>query len=134
MQVSDLYAVIGEFGTPEELLQAVKKIREAGYRRLDAYAPFPVEGLSQALGLKRNLVPLITLLGGLAGGVGGFGFQYWVAAITYPMNIGGRPLNSWPAFIPVTFELTILGATHAAAFGMLTLTKLPPPHHPAHNV
>ena len=82
---------------------------------------------------QRNLVPLITLLGGLAGGVGGFGFQYWVAAITYPMNIGGRPLNSWPAFIPVTFELTILGASLAAVFGMLALNKLPQPHHPVFN-
>src|SRR5438445_1845607 len=131
---SHIYGVMGEFATPEQLTHAVEKVREAGYRRLDAYAPFPVEGLSQALGLKRDLVPLITLLGGLSGGVGGFGFQYWVAAITYPMNIGGRPLNSWPAFIPVTFELTILGASLAAVLGMLALNKLPQPHHPVFNV
>src|SRR5439155_1540601 len=121
---SHIYGVIGEFGTPEELLHAVEKVREAGYRRFDAFAPFPVEGLSEALGLKRNLVPAITLLGGLAGGIGGFFFQYWAMAITYPLNIGGRPLNSWPAFIPVTFELTILGASLAAVFGMLGLNKL----------
>src|SRR6266516_2654120 len=127
---SHIYGVMGEFATPEQLTHAVENVREAGYRRLDAYAPFPVEGLSQALGLKRNLVPLITLLGGLAGGVDGFGFQYWVAAITYPMNIGGRPLHSWPAFIPVTFEMTILGASLAAVLGMLALNGLPRPHHP----
>src|SRR2546421_10923573 len=127
---SRIYGVMGEFGTPEDLIHAVEKVREAGYRRLDAYAPFPVEGLSQALGLKCNLVPAITLLGGLAGGLGGFCFQYWAAAITYPMNIGGRPLNSWPAFIPVTFEVTILGASLAAVFGMLALNGLPMPYHP----
>ena len=131
---SHLYGVMGEFVTPEELIHAIEKVREAGYRRLDAYAPFPVEGLSEALGLKRNLVPAITLLGGLAGGLGGFCFQYWVAAITYPMNIGGRPLNSWPAFIPVTFELTVLGAALSAVFGMLALNRLPQPHHPVFNV
>ncbi len=112
---SHIYGGIGEFGTPEQLIQAPKKTREAGYRHVDAYAPFPVEGLSEALRLHRSWVPFITLLGGLAGGLGGFGLQYWAAAITYPQNIGGRPLNSWPAFIPVTFELTILGASAAPA-------------------
>src|SRR6267143_651760 len=131
---SDIYGVMGEFGTPEELLHAVEKVRQAGYARFDAFAPFPVEGLSEAVGLKRNLVPAITLLGGLAGGVGGFGLQYWASAITYPLNIGGRPLNSWPAFIPVTFELTILGASLSAVLGMLALNRLPQPHHPVFNV
>jgi hypothetical protein len=130
---SHLYGLVGEFVTPEQLIQAVEKVREAGYRRLDAYAPFPVEGLSEAMGFKRNLVPLITLLGGLAGGLGGFGFQYWVNVIAYPLNIGGRPLNSWPAFIPVTFELTILGASLSAVLGMLALNRLPQPHHPVFN-
>src|SRR5258708_36563270 len=106
---SHIYGVMGEFETPEQLIHAVEKVREAGYRRLDAYAPFPVEGLSEALGLKRNLVPFITLLGGLAGGLGGFYFQYWASAITYPLNIAGPPPKSWPAFIPVRFELTFLG-------------------------
>jgi Protein of unknown function (DUF3341) len=131
---SHIYGVMGEFETPEKLLHAVEKVREAGYRRFEAYSPFPLEGLSEAMGLKRNLVPLITLIGGLTGGIGGFGFQYWASAITYPMNIGGRPLNSWPAFIPVTFELTILGAALSAVFGMLALNKLPQPHHPVFNV
>jgi len=129
-----IYGVLGEFDTPEQLLAAIKKVREAGYRRLDAFTPFPIEGLSVAMGLKRNLVPLITLLGGVAGGLGGFALQYWAAAVTYPMNIGGRPLNSWPAFIPVTFELTVLGAALCAVFGMLALNRLPHPHHPLFNV
>jgi hypothetical protein len=131
---SHIYGVMGEFETPEKLLHAAEKVREAGYRRFEAYSPFPLEGLSEAMGLKRNLVPLITLIGGLTGGIGGFGFQYWASAIAYPMNIGGRPLNSWPAFIPVTFELTILGAALSAVFGMLALNKLPQPHHPVFNV
>ena len=129
-----IYGVVAEFDTPEQLLEAVKKARAAGYRRMDAFSPFPIEGLPAAMGLKHNLVPLITLLGGLAGGIGAFGFQYWVAAITYPMNIGGRPLNSWPAFIPVTFELTVLGASLSAVFGMLALNSLPHPHHPLFSV
>ncbi len=131
---SHIYGVMGEFETPEQLIHAVEKVREAGYRRLDAYAPFPVEGLSEALGLKRNLVPAITLLGGLGGGLTGFLFQVWVNVSSYPMNIGGRPLNSWPAFIPVTFELTVLGAALSAVFGMLALNGLPQPHHPVFNV
>jgi hypothetical protein len=131
---SHIYGVMGEFGDPAELIHAVEKIREAGYRRVNAYSPFPVEGLSEAMGLKHNMVPLICLLGGLTGGIGGFFFQYWVNVIAYPINIGGRPLNSWPAFIPVTFELTILGASLAAVFGMLALNKLPQPHHPVFNV
>src|SRR5215467_15027378 len=114
---SRIYGVLAEFDTPEQLVHAAEKVREAGYHRMDAYTPFPVEGLAQAMGLKRNHVPLITMLGGLAGGIGGFAFQYWAAAVTYPMNIGGRPLNSWPAFIPVTFELTVLGASLCAVFG-----------------
>jgi len=134
LQRSHIYGVMGEFANPEELIHAVKRVREAGYRRIDAYAPFPVEGLSEALGLRHSWVPTVTLAGGLLGGLGGFFFQYWVAAVTYPMNIGGRPLNSWPAFIPVTFELTVLGASLFSVFGMLALNKLPQPHHPVFNV
>lgn len=131
---SRLYGVMGEFETAKQLIRACEKTREAGYRDVDAYAPFPVEGLSEAMGLGRNLVPLLTLTGGLLGGLSGFGFQYWVNVISYPINVGGRPLNSWPAFIPVTFELTILGASIFAVFGMLALNKLPRPYHPVFNV
>lgn len=131
---SQLYGVMGEFETAKQLIHAAEKTRDAGYRHMDAYAPFPVEGLSEALGLRRSWVPPLTLLGGLMGGLTGFGFQYWVNVISYPMNIAGRPLNSWPAFIPVTFELTILGASTFAVFGMLVLNKLPHPYHPVFNV
>jgi Protein of unknown function (DUF3341) len=131
---SHIYGVVGEFETPQKLIQATEKARLAGYKKMDAYSPFPVEGLSEALGLKRTLVPLVTLIGGLMGGLGGFGFQYWVCVISYAENIGGRPLNSWPAFIPVTFEMTVLGASLFAVFGMLAMNRLPQPHHPLFNV
>ena len=131
-----LYGLLGEFDSPKQLMDAAKKVREAGYRRIDAFVPFPVEGLSQALGLgrKHDLVPVLTLVGGLGGGLTAFFFQLWANVSSYPMDIAGRPLNSWPAFIPVTFELTILGASLSAVFGMLALNKLPQPHHPLFNV
>ena len=128
------FGVMGEFSTPEALLAATKKAREAGYKHVEAYTPFPIEGLAEAVGFRWTAVPLLTLMGGVGGGLTGFGLQYWVAAITYPLNIGGRPLNSWPAFIPVTFELTVLGASIFAVVGMLALNKLPQPYHPVFNV
>jgi hypothetical protein len=131
---SQLFGVMGEFSTPEDLLAATKKAREAGYKHVEAYTPFPIEGLAEAVGFKWTAVPLLTLIGGVGGGLTGFGLQYWVAAITYPINIGGRPLNSWPAFIPVTFELTVLGASIFAVVSMLALNKLPQPYHPVFNV
>jgi hypothetical protein len=131
---SFIYGVLGEFSTPNGLVHAASQARLAGYTCMDAYTPFPIEGLSEALGLRRTFVPLVTLIGGLVGGLSGFGFQYWVSVISYPENIGGRSLNSWPAFIPVTFEMTILGASLFAVFGMLAMNKLPQPHHPLFNV
>ena len=131
---SQIYGVMGEFLTPEQILNAATKAREAGYKYISAYTPFPVEGLAHAIGFPRTGVPFLTLIGGLGGGLTGFGLQYWCSAITYPLNIGGRPLNSWPAFIPVTFELTILGASLFAVIGMLALNKLPQPYHPVFNV
>src|ERR1700739_374696 len=132
-----LFGLMGEFSTPEDLLAATRKAGEAGYKHIEAYTPFPIEGLSDAVGFRgfrSNLVALLTLIGGVGGGLTGFGLQYWVAAITYPINIGGRPLNSWPAFIPVTFELTVLGASIFAVIGMLALNKLPQPYHPVFTV
>ena len=129
-----IYGLLAEFVTPEEILNAATKARQAGYKYISAYTPFPVEGLAQAIGFPRTGVPLLTLIGGLGGGLTGFGLQYWCSVITYPLNIGGRPLNSWPAFIPVTFELTILGAATFAVIGMLALNKLPQPYHPVFNV
>lgn len=131
---SHSYGVMAEFDTPEELMAAAKKAREAGYKHVTAYTPFPIEGLAEEIGFKWTAVPLITLIGGIGGGLTGFAMQYWMMAISYPLNIGGRPLNSWPAFIPVTFELTILGASIFAVFGMLALNKLPQPHHPVFGV
>jgi len=133
-QRSQLYGVMGEFDTPEQIMAAARKTHEAGYKRVTAYTPFPIEGLAEAIGFKWTAVPLLTMIGGLGGGLTGFAMQYWMMAVSYPLNIGGRPLNSWPAFIPVTFELTILGAASFAVFGMLALNKLPEPYHPVFNV
>jgi len=125
---------MAEFDSPEALLKASHRAFAEGFRRMDAYSPFPVDGLAEAIGFHRTRVPLIVLIGGLLGCVGGFWLQYWVSVIDYPINIGGRPLNSWPSFIPVTFELTILLAALAAFFSVLALNRLPMPYHPVFNV
>jgi hypothetical protein len=128
-----IYGLLVEFETPDELLHAVRSARKAGYQKMDAYTPFPVEHLSEELGFRHTRLPLIVLIGGLVGCAGGFALQYWISVIDYPLNIGGRPLNSWPAFIPVTFEMTILIAALAAVLGMLALNGLPMPYHPLFN-
>src|SRR5215467_13390297 len=128
------YGLIAEFDDPGALVAATAKARDAGYRRMDAYSPFPIEELHEAMGAHHSRLPLIVLIGGLVGCLTGFALQYWVSVITYPVNIGGRPFNSWPAFIPVTFECTILGASLAAVLGMLALNGLPMPYHAVFNV
>jgi hypothetical protein len=128
-----IYGLMAEFDNPEDLVAAAKQAREAGYRRMDAYTPFPVEQLDDALGLGRTWVPFIVLIGGILGAALGYGMQYYIAVIDYPVNIGGRPLHSWPAFIPVTFEMTVLVAGLFAVLGMLALNGLPMPYHPIFN-
>jgi hypothetical protein len=129
-----LYGLMAEFDHPKALVDAAEQARLAGYRRMDAYTPIPIEELSEALGLSRTRLPLLVLLGGIAGCLGGFGLQYWVSVLEYPLNVGGRPFNSWPQFIPITFETTVLGAALTCFFGMWGLNKLPEPYHPVFNV
>ncbi len=125
---------MADFDEPDQLLAAAHRAYEEGYRKMDAYTPFPIEGLAEAIGFRRNSVALIVLIGGITGCLTGFFLQYYVAVINYPLDIGGRPLNSWPSFIPITFELTVLFAAFAAIFGMLALNRLPEPYHPVFNV
>src|SRR4051812_36185063 len=114
-----LYGLLAEFENPTDLVEAVRHTREEGYRRIDAYTPYPIEELAEAIGFHHTRVPLVIFLGGLLGCLGGFFMQYYLAVIDYPLNIGGRPLNSWPAFIPITFETTVLLASLTAVLGML---------------
>ncbi|HEV2393937.1 MAG TPA: DUF3341 domain-containing protein [Verrucomicrobiae bacterium] len=129
-----LYGLMAEFEEHDELLEAAKRAYAAGYREMDAYSPFPVEGLAEALGHEHSIVPLFTLVGGMAGGLGGYFMEWYSMARLYPLNVGGRPHNSWPNFIPVTFELTVLIASLTALVTMLVLNRLPQPHHPVFNV
>ncbi|MBS0208347.1 MAG: DUF3341 domain-containing protein [Planctomycetes bacterium] len=133
-QVAPLYGLLAEFDQSDELVAAARQAYAAGYRMMNGYSPFPVHGLSEALGQKSSRLPLITLLGGLCGGAAAYYMMYYASVVSYPLNIGGRPLHSWPAFLPITFELTVLAAAFAAVLGMLALNGLPHPHHPLFNV
>lgn len=128
-----IYGLVAEFATVDALVAAARKVTAAGYKRVEAYTPFPVEALHEALDLPHSKVPLLVLGGGLTGCFGGFGLAYWASTIAYPMNIGGKPVNSWPAFIVPTFECTILLACISAVVGMLALNGLPQPYHPLFN-
>jgi Protein of unknown function (DUF3341) len=128
------YGLMAEFDTPTALVAAANAARAEGYTRMDAYSPIPIEELHHAIGFHHTKLPLIVLIGGIVGGLAGYGLQYWSSVIEYPLNIGGRPFHSWPSFIPVTFETTILVAALTAVFGMILLNGLPMPYHPVFNV
>ena len=129
------YGLLAEFVSPQTLYEAILKAQKEGYDAMDAFTPYPVEPISEAIEHhKRSKVPLLVLLGAITGGSLAFFGQWWVSAVDYPLNIGGRPYFSWPAFMPATFELTILFASFAAVFGMFALNGLPQPYHPVFNV
>ena len=129
-----IYGLMAEFSEPNELIAAIRQARAGGYRQMDAYTPYPIEEVSEELGIHGNRLPLIVLIGGIVGLCAGIGLQYWTSVIAYPLNIGGRPYNSLVSFIPITFETTVLFAAIAAVLGMLALNGLPMPYHPVFNV
>ena len=129
-----IYGLMAEFETPTELVNACKAAYAEGYREMDAYSPFPIEEASEAIGFHKSAVPLVVLTGGILGGLSGFLLQYWINVIAYPLNIGGKPFNSWPAFVVPTFEMTILFAGLCGMFGMFALNGLPRPYHPLFHV
>ena len=134
MKRPPIYGLLAEFDSPTAVVAAARRAQEAGYRKMDAYSPFPIEDLTEAIGFHHTRLPMVVLAGGLLGAAGGFGLQYWVSVIEYPLNVGGKPFLSWPSFIPVTFETTILVASLFAVLGMLALNGLPMPYHPVFNV
>lgn len=133
-RLEKLYGLMAEFDEPEQLLAAAEKARDEGYREMDAYTPMPIEGLSEAVGFRSNMVQRIVFCFGLLGATGGFTLCWWMTVIAYPHNVAGRPLNSWPAYVPITFEGMVLIACLSAVIGMLALNGLPQPYHPVFNV
>jgi len=129
-----IYGLLAEFDSAQALVDAAKKTHEAGYKKIDAYSPFPIEGLAEEIGMHFDEIPLTVLIGGIVGGCTGYLMQYWMSAVDYPLNIGGKPPHSWPAFIIITFEMTILFAGISAVLGMLAFNGLPMPYHPVFNV
>ena len=133
-ELAGIYGAMAEFETPEDLIEACEHAYAQGYRRMDAYAPMPVEGLAEAVGFKRNNVAKAVLIGGICGVSGGFYLLYWITGVAYPLNVGGRPLFSWPAYVPITFECMILLSALTALVSMLAMNGLPKPYHPVFNV
>lgn len=133
MQRPAIYGILAEFTSPTDLVLAIRKCRDHGYRVMDAYTPFPIEEVAHELHIHDRTLPRLVLLGGIVGLVAGFGLAYWTSVIDYPINVGGRPLNSWPSFLPVTFEVTVLLAALTTVLGMLALNGLPMPYHPVFN-
>jgi len=133
-QLGNLYGLMAEFDEPEPLIAAARRAYDAGYRRMDAYAPMPVEGLADAIGFQSNAVSRIVFCAGVAGACGGFGLMWWITVVAYPHIVAGRPFNSWLAYIPITFECMVLVACISAVVGMLALNGLPQPYHPVFNV
>lgn len=131
---ANYFGVLAEFADADELVAAAREVHAAGYREVEAYSPMPVEGLAEALGFRRTRMPLVVLVGGIVGCVSGWALQYYTSVIAYPLNIGGRPVNSWPSFVPVIFEMTVLVAALSAVLGMLAINGLPRPHHPLFGI
>lgn len=134
MKPDGSHGLMAAFEDHQQLLEAARRAYAAGYRKMDAYSPYPIEGLAQALGHKSNRVALLFLLGGIIGGVGGYFMLWYSMTVDWPMNVGGRPLHSWPMFIPITFELTILCSALVGLLGTLALCRFPQPYHPVFNV
>lgn len=133
-EMGPVHGLLAEYSSAQALLDAAHRTHAAGFRRMDAYSPFPIEELSEIVcDHHRSKVPLVCLVGGVVGALGGFGLAYWTSVIEYPLNVGGKPFNSWPAFIPVIFECTVLLASFSAGIGMLALNGLPEPYHPVFN-
>ena len=134
MKRDPIYGIMAEFDSAQHLIDAAKATHDAGYQKVDAYSPFPIEGLADEIGPDHHDVQKVVLIGGIVGGLTGYLMQYWMSVVDYPLNIGGKPYHSWPSFIVITFEMTILFAAISAVFGMLALNGLPMPYHPVFNV